>query len=208
MQSTAQGYLVFELTNSPAYLGYVGFAAGLPAWLFTLFGGVVADRMPRKKLLLITQTSMMLLAIILASLTYFRLVKPWHIVVLAFFLGIANAFDAPARQAFVTELVDRKDLTNALALNSTMFNTTTVLGPAFAGLTYALFGPAMCFTINAISFLAVIGALTLMPVGSLVNGILADKIGEPLTVQINGLVLMCLAFFLWFKFPSLRVTEE
>ncbi|UCH59104.1 MAG: MFS transporter, partial [Anaerolineales bacterium] len=162
MQSTAQGYLVFELTRSPAYLGYVGFAAGLPSWLFMLYAGVIADRMPRRKLLIITQSSMMVLAFILAGLTFSGRVQPWHIVLLALCLGVANAFDAPGRQAFVTEMVDRKDLTNAIALNSTMFNSATAVGPAVAGLTYAAVGPAWCFTINGITFLAVISALALM----------------------------------------------
>lgn len=125
MQSTAQGFLVFELTHSPAFLGYVGFAAGAPAWLFTLYGGVVADRMPRRTLLLVTQTTMMALAFVLAALTFARLVQPWHILGLAFLLGVANAFDAPARLAFVPELVEREDLTNAIALNATMFNSAT-----------------------------------------------------------------------------------
>jgi MFS family permease len=162
MQTTAQGYFVYELTKSPAYLGYVGFAAGVPAWLFTMYGGVVADRMPRRTLLVITQTSMMLLAFILAGLTFTRVVQPWHIIALAFALGIANAFDAPARLAFVTELVEREDLGNAIALNSTMFNTATAIGPAAAGIAYALFGPGWCFTINGVSFLAVIAALLAM----------------------------------------------
>ena len=162
MQSTAQGYLVYELTRSPAFLGYVGFAAGLPSWLFMLYAGVIADRMPRRKLLLITQTMMMALAFVLAGLTFSGLVRPWHIVVLAFCLGMANAFDAPGRQAFVTELVERKDLTNAIALNSTMFNAATAVGPAVGGLIYAGLGPAWCFSINAVTFLAVIGALSLM----------------------------------------------
>ncbi|MFZ5808057.1 MAG: MFS transporter [Chloroflexota bacterium] len=162
MQSTAQGYLVFELTHSPAYLGYVGFAAGLPAWLFTLYGGFVADRVPRRTLLILTQAFMMILAAVLAALTFSGLVRPWHIIGLAFLLGIANAFDAPARLAFVLELVSREDLTNAVALNATMFNTATAFGPAVAGLTYAAFGPAWCFTINAVSFLAIIAALWMM----------------------------------------------
>src|SRR5512135_1686069 len=92
MQATAQGYLVFQLTASPAYLGYVGFAAGLPVWLFTLYGGVISDRMARRTLLIITQTCMMILAFVLAALTFAGMVQPWHIVVLAFLLGIANAF--------------------------------------------------------------------------------------------------------------------
>jgi predicted MFS family arabinose efflux permease len=162
MQSTAQGYLIFELTKSPAFLGYVGFAAGIPSWLFTLYGGVIADRMSRRNLLVITQSGMMVLAFGLAALTFARLVQPWHILVFAFFLGIANAFDAPARQSFVLEMVSRQDLTNAIALNSTMFNTATAIGPAIGGLMYAVLGPAWCFTLNGASFLAVIAALLMM----------------------------------------------
>jgi MFS family permease len=162
MQNTAQGFLVFQLTNSPAFLGYVAFASGLPSWLFTLYGGVVADRIPRRKLIIITQATMMVLAFIQAGLVFSGLIQPWHILVMAFLLGIANAFDAPARQSFVVELVDREDLTNAIALNSTMFNMATVVGPAVAGLTYAWLGPGWCFTINGISFIAVIIALVLM----------------------------------------------
>lgn len=162
MQTTAQGYLVFELTRSPAFLGYVSFAAGMPAWIFTLYAGVISDRMSRRTLLVITQTVMMLLALILAALVFTGAVQPWHIVLLAMLLGIANAFDAPARQAFVVELVSREDMTNAIALNSTMFNAGTVVGPAVAGIVYALVGPAWCFTINGLTFLAVIAALLLM----------------------------------------------
>jgi MFS family permease len=162
MQRTAQAYLIFELTKSPVYLGYVGFAFGIPAWLFMLYGGVVADRFPRRKVLLGTQISMMILAFVLAGLTFTGAVQPWQIIILAFLLGCANAFDAPARQAFVTDLIERKDLTNAIALNSSMINMATVLGPAIAGLTYAAFGPAWCFTINGLSFIAVILALSLM----------------------------------------------
>jgi len=162
MQSTAQGYLIYQLTGSPTYLGLVGFFGGLPSWLFTLFGGVVADRLPRRTLLIITQTVMLILAFILAGLTFTDLVQPWHIIVLAFLLGVANAFDAPARVSFVVELVNREDMTNAIAMNSTMFNIATVVGPSIAGLTYAGFGPAWCFTLNGISFLAVIGALVMM----------------------------------------------
>jgi predicted MFS family arabinose efflux permease len=162
MQTAAQGYLVFQLTHSAAFLGYVGFAAGVPVWLFTLFGGVLADRLPRRRLLILTQSYMMLLALALAALTFSRLVRPWHIVVLAFLLGAGNAFDAPARQSFVLEMVDRKTLSNAIALNSAMFNTAIAVGPAIGGLTYAAFGPGWCFTLNALSFLAVIAALAAM----------------------------------------------
>jgi len=164
MQATAQGYFIYELTQSPVFLGYVGFAAGAPTWLFTLYGGVISDRMSRRTLLVITQTSMMILAFILAALTFAGVVQPWHIIVLAFLLGIANAFDAPARQSFVLEMVPREDMTNAIALNSTMFNSATAVGPAVAGVTYALLGPAWCFTINGLSFIAVIVALLMMDI--------------------------------------------
>ncbi|MEO7908189.1 MAG: MFS transporter [Roseiflexaceae bacterium] len=162
MQATAQGYLVFQLTQSPAYLGYVGFAGGVPAWLFTLYGGVIADRMSRRTLMLITQTVMMILAFVLAGLVFADLVQPWQIVTLAFLLGVANAFDGPARLAFVVELVDREDLTNAIALNSSMFNLASATGPAMAGLAYAFVGPAWCFLLNGFSFLASIWALLRM----------------------------------------------
>jgi len=162
MQVSAQGFLVFELTGSSAYLGYVAFAAGLPAWLFMLWGGVVADRVSRRTLLMVTQSVMMLLAVVLAVLTFLGVVQPWHILVLAAFSGAAGAFDAPARLAFVLEMVDRDELTNAIALNSTMFNTATTLGPAVAGLVYAFAGPGWCFLSNAASFLAVLAALGMM----------------------------------------------
>jgi len=161
-QSAAQGYLIYELTKSPAYLGYVSFANGLPTWIFTLYAGAIADRVSRRTLMVITQSGMMVLAFILAFLTFTNVVQWWHILILAFLLGVCNAFDAPARQAFVVEIVDRKDLTNAIALNSTMFNLAMVLGPAFGGLIYAWVGPGWCFTINGISFIAVILALLLM----------------------------------------------
>lgn len=162
MQSTAQGYLIYQLTKSTTYLGLIGFMGGVPILLFSLYGGWVADRISRRTLLVVTQTSMMTLAFILAALDFAKIVQPWHILVLALLLGVANAFDAPARISFVLELVDREDMNNAIALNSTMYNTATVVGPSVAGLTYAAFGAAWCFTINGISFIAVIAALLLM----------------------------------------------
>ena len=162
MQTTAQGYLVYELTKSEAFLGYVGFASGVATWAFTLYGGAVADRVPRRNLIVVTQTFSMLLAFALSLLAFLRIVSPWHIIVLAFLLGVVNAFDGPARQSFVLEMVDRPVLTNAIALNSMMFNSATAVGPAVGGLTYALFGPGWCFAINGISFLAVIAALLAM----------------------------------------------
>jgi len=162
MQITAQGFLIYDITRSPAYLGYIGFASGLPTWIFMLYGGVIADRFSKRRTLMITQTIMMLLAAVLAVLTFTDLVLPWHIILLAFLLGTANAFDAPSRVSFVNELVNKADLTNAIALNSTMFNTATAIGPAIAGIAYAFAGPAWCFTINALSFIGVLVAMKKM----------------------------------------------
>ena len=162
MQATAQGYLIYQITRSPNYLGLVGFMAGVPTLVFSLFGGWIADRISRRTLLVITQSVMMILAFILGALDFANIVKPWHILVLAFLLGVANAFDAPARISFVLELVEREDMNNAIALNSTMYNIATVVGPSVAGLTYAAFGAAWCFMINGLSFIAVIVALLLM----------------------------------------------
>jgi len=169
MQSTAQAFFIYELTHSPAFLGYVGFASGIPTWLFMLYGGVIADRFPRRNIIVVTQIVMMLFAFILAFLTFANIVQPWHIILLAFLLGITNAFDAPARQAFVNELVDKEDLINAIALNSTMFHTAAAIGPAIAGITYAVLGPAWCFTINGISFIAVIYNLLRMKLNSVIK---------------------------------------
>jgi len=162
MQTAAQGFLVFELTQSPAFLGYVGFAAGVPSWMFMLYGGVIADRIPRRTIIAVAQAAMMVLAFLLAALVATGRVQPWHVVALALLSGVANAFDAPSRQAFVVELVEREDLTNAIALNATMFNAAAVVGPAIAGVVYALLGPAWCFTLNGLSYLAVIAALLAM----------------------------------------------
>ncbi len=182
MQSTAQGFLVFQLTRSPAWLGYVALASGVPPWLFMMYGGAVSDRMSKRRLLVVTQIMMMLCAVALAALTATGLVRPWHIIVLSACLGIANAFDAPARQAFVVDLVPKKDVGNAIALNSAMFNTGAAVGPAIAGIVYAAMGPAWCFGINAASFLAIIAGLSamrferreaVMPQGSILQGIWA-----------------------------------
>jgi MFS family permease len=163
MQSAAFGFLIFQLTHSTAFLGLTGFVAGAPTWMFMLYAGVVADRIPRRKLMLITQTGMMTLAFVASVLVFLNVVRPWHILVLAFGFGVANAFDAPARHALVKELVDdAEDMTNAIALNAAMFNTATALGPAVGGLTYAAFGPGWCFAINGLSFIAVLAALMMM----------------------------------------------
>ncbi|MBN1956714.1 MAG: MFS transporter [Desulfuromonadales bacterium] len=162
MQTAAQGFLVFELTNSSAYLGYVAFATGAPSFLLMLFGGVYSDRVSRRNLIIVTQMSMMLLALILAALTFLKIVQPWQILILALLLGVVNAFDAPARLAFVLEMVERKDLANAISFNSMLFNLGVLIGPAVAGLVYVSLGAAWCFTLNGLSFIAVIIALFAM----------------------------------------------
>lgn len=161
-QGAAQGYLIYELTGSPAFLGLVSFASGAPSWLFTLFAGAIADRLPRRTVMIWVQTAMAIFAGLMAALVFLGEIQAWHILVLAVLSGTANAFDAPVRQSFVVELVERKDLSNAIALNAIMFNSAVVLGPALGGVIYAAFGPGWCFTINAVSFLAVIVALVLM----------------------------------------------
>lgn len=163
-QITAEAFLVFELTHSPSYLGYVGFAAGIPSWLFMFYGGVIADRVSRRLVLMITQSVMMILSTILAVLTFSGHIEAWHILVISFISGIAIAFDAPARQSFINDLVHQEHLTNAIALNATMFNTASAVGPAFSGVLYALVGPGWCFTINAVSFIAVIIGLGLIKI--------------------------------------------
>lgn len=162
MQATAQGFLLYELTESPIMLGLAGFSSGIPIWLFSLYSGMISDRFPRRKVILVAQIAMMILGFTLAFLAFTNLVQPWHIIGLAFLLGTANAFDAPARQSFVVDMVPREELTNAIALNSSVFNLGTIIGPSIAGIVYAWLGPSWCFTINGITFIPVIGALLLM----------------------------------------------
>lgn len=188
-QITAEGFLIYQLTKSPEYLGYVSFASGLPSWFITLYAGAIADRVPRRTLMVITQSSMLVFAFILAILAFTNIVQWWHILILAFLMGISNAFDAPARQAFILEMVEREDMTNAIALNSTMFNLAVVLGPAIGGLIYAAVGPGLCFTINGISFIAVIIALLLMKLKPFVpvkrNGSTLNEVKEGLRYVVN-----------------------
>jgi MFS family permease len=169
MQNVAQGWLVYSLTGSPLKLTLVVFAAGVPVLLISPWAGVLADRLPKRRLLLATQTVMMLLAFILAADVMLGTVRWWHIGILAFLLGVANAFDGPTRQAFVVEMVGRKELTNAIALNSAMFNAARIVGPALAGVVLAAVGPEWCFALNGLSFLAVIAGLALMDVAPFVG---------------------------------------
>jgi MFS family permease len=164
MQSIAQAWLVYQLSHSELMLGVVGFAAAIPALIVTPFGGVIVDRVPKRKLLVITQSCAMLLAFILALLSFLNLVQVWHIVALAFGLGLVNAFDGPGRQAFVVEMVGRDDLPNAIAVNSMMFNGARVIGPAIGGVLLASVGASWCFFINGLSFLAVIAGLLAMKI--------------------------------------------
>ncbi len=162
MQIIAQGWLVYQITHSDLTLGIVGFASAIPTLLISPWGGVIVDRVHKRTLLILTQTGAMLLAFILAALAFANVVKEWHIIILAAGLGVVNSFDAPARQAFVVDMVGREDLPNAIALNSMMFNSARIIGPAMGGLLLAVIGPAWCFTINGISFFAVILGLWAM----------------------------------------------
>ena len=162
MQSIAQSWLIYRLTGSPALLGAVGFTSQFPVFLLAPLGGIVADRFRRQVLLIITQTSAMILAALLAGLTLTGHVRIWHIFVLGAALGVVNAFDIPVRQSFVVEMVDRPDLMNAIALNSAMFNGARVVGPALAGLLVSTIGEGWCFAANAVSYLAVIAGLMRM----------------------------------------------
>jgi predicted MFS family arabinose efflux permease len=162
MQNVAQGWLVLTLTNSAFWLGVVGFAGSVPFLLFTLFGGVIADRVDKRRLLIVTQTVMMTLAFVLAALAWLKLINVWGVIVIAFLNGMAMAMNAPSYQALVPRLVEREDLTNAIALNSAQFNLSRILGPTLGGYAMALIGVAGNFFLNGVSFLAVLWALTLI----------------------------------------------
>src|SRR5512135_2926913 len=184
MQVVAQAWLVYELTHSELMLGIVGFAAAIPSLLISPWGGVVVDRVNKRNLLVITQALAMMLAFILAALTFAGIVQVWEIIMLAALLGVVNAFDGPARQAFVVEMVGREDLSNAIAINSMMFNGARVIGPALGGILLATVGTAWCFFINGVSFLAVIVCLLLMRLTPHTREL---KIGSPWTDLKHGL---------------------
>ena len=159
MQNVAQGWLVLLLTNSAFWLGVVGFAGSIPFLLFTLFGGVIADRADKRRLLFITQTVMMLLAFLLAALAWQKVITVGEVAAIAFLNGVAMALNAPSYQAMVPRLVKREDLTNALALNSAQFNMSRIVGPSLGGYAMLAFGVAGNFFLNGFSFLAVLVAL-------------------------------------------------
>ncbi|HMO56163.1 MAG TPA: MFS transporter [Roseiflexaceae bacterium] len=162
MQTTAQAWLVLQLTNSAFAIGLVATLQFLPVLLLSLVGGVIADRVPRFRLILVMQILAMLLTAIFAALVGSDLIQLWHVYLLAALQGLVNAIDQPVRQAFAIELVDRERRTNAVALNSIMFNLARIVGPALAGILIAPFGIALVLWLNAASFLAVIGGLLLM----------------------------------------------
>ena len=167
MQSIGQAWLVLELTHSAWLLGVVGALQFLPVMLLSLFGGVLADRLPKRKVLLFTQSFAMLQAVLLWALVASGQVQIWHVLVLAALLGLTNSLDMPTRQAFVVEMVGREDLTNAIALNSSLFNMARIVGPGIGGLIIAWLGVAPLFLLNAISFIAVIIGLALIDMNHL-----------------------------------------
>jgi MFS family permease len=169
MQTVAQSWLIYRLSHSAFLLGGVGFASQVPVFLLAAFGGHLADRHDRRKLLLMTQGASMLLAATLAALTLTNHIREWHIFVLAALLGVVNAVDMPTRQAFLSQMVDRSDLVNAIALNSSMFNGARIVGPAIAGVLVAAIGEGWCFFVNALSYIAVIAGLLQMQLPAFVR---------------------------------------
>jgi MFS family permease len=165
LQTTAMSWLVYRLTGSVFLLGVVGFCSQLPLLVLSPFAGVLSDRWKRRAILRVTQSLALVQASLIAALVIAKTVQPWHIIILSVFLGIVNSFDIPARQSFMMEMVDDKnDLSNAISLNSAMVNSARLIGPAIAGILIAMVGEGACFTLNALSFIAVIYALNMMKV--------------------------------------------
>jgi MFS family permease len=209
MQRTAVAWVIYSISHSAKMLGLAVFAQQFPSFLLSLYGGIVSDRFSRYKILLVTQTASMIQAIFLAILILTNHYVIWEIMVLSVVLGIINAFDVPARQPMVHEMISNKeDITNALALNSGMVNIARLVGPALSGLVLAKFGAGICFSLNALSFIAVIASLLLMKlpefkpptekkkvVADLVEGFKylkqAPKIGTVL------LLIICLSLFVF-----------
>jgi MFS family permease len=162
MQGIAESWLVYRLTGSAALLGVAGFASQIPVLFLATIGGSVADRYNRHRILVVTQTASMILPLTLAALVFSGRVQVWHVFALAAGLGIVNAFDVPARQSFVVEMVGREDLVNAIALNSSIVNAARAIGPAIAGVLMAAVGEGWCFLINGVSYIAVITGLLMM----------------------------------------------
>jgi MFS family permease len=181
MQSVAQNWLVLTLTGSAFFLGLDAFLGQLPIMLFTLIGGVVADRHDRRRVLLASQYVQMSTAFALAALVYFDVVKIWYVLALSFTTGCAQAFGGPAYQSLVPALVEKKDLPNAIALNSIQFNLARVIGPLLAGIALATLGTVFCFAANGVSFVAVIAALMMLHVPARVS-----LPPQPMLAQLRG----------------------
>src|SRR5258708_7010632 len=164
MQTTAQLWLVYKLTGSAALLGVFGFASQVPMLFLSSIGGYLRAHYNRHRRVSATQTCSMILAFALAALTLTNVIREWEVIVIAFLVGIVNAFDVPIRQAFFVQMVGKEDLPNAIALNSSIFNGARVVGPAIAGFAIAWCGAGWCFFLNGLSFVAVIGALLAMRV--------------------------------------------
>jgi MFS family permease len=207
MQSVAQSWLVLELTNSPFLLGLVGTLQFAPVLVLSFVAGALADRLPKRRLLVVTQTLMCIQALILAALVYRGHVAYWHVAVMAAVYGVANTVDMPTRQAFIVEMVGRESLRSAIALNSALFNAARVVGPALAGLAIARWGTAVAFFANGVSFLPVIAALLALHADGRPRApsgrALRDEIGEglqyalrtPRVALIMTLVMAVSAFF-------------
>ena len=203
MQSVAMSWLAYRLTSSIFFLGVVSFSSGIPVLFVAPFGGVIADKFDRKKILIVTQFLSMLQAVIVTVLAITGVIQPWHIIVLSLLLGTINGFDMPTRQAFVRELVDTpEDLPNAIALNSLVFNGARLIGPPIAGLLIAFASEGVCFLINAVSFIPVLLAFAVMKIkplniprhdGSILTG-LKDGIGYAFGFVPIKVVLILLSF--------------
>jgi MFS family permease len=200
MQSIAEAWLVYRLTGSSVLLGTISFANQIPVFLVAPLGGIVADRWSRRKIVIGTQAASMLLALTLSLLTLTGMIRVWHLFVLTALLGVVNSFDIPARQAFLSDMVGREDLMNAIALNSSMFNSARIVGPAVAGILVANIGEGWCFFANGVSYIAVIAGLLMMdvrrhiPVGS--NGSMIAHVVEGFRFVIHNLPIHALLILL------------
>lgn len=183
MESTAQLWLVYKLTGSAALLGVFGFANQIPILFLSFLGGYVGDRYNRHHGVIWTQSFSMVLAFTLAGLTFANIITVWELILVAFLAGIVNAFDVPIRQSFLVEMVSKDDLPNAIALNSSIFNGARVVGPAIAGFVLAWKGATWCFTLNGMSFIAVIVALLAM---RLAGRTIIKETGSPLQSLVQG----------------------
>lgn len=213
LQVVAQNWLVLSLTNSAFLLGLVNFIGNSPMLVLSLFGGVVADRNSRKTVLLITQNAQAILMLIMAALSFFNVINIWMVVVIAFGMGIVQAFNSPAYQTIMLDLVKKEDIMNAIALNSFQFNLTRVIGPGIAGVLVTLVGVAVCFLLNGISFLAVVVALFMVrlpkPVQIVEKRPVLQEIQESLgylkrNIALSGL-LMIASLFSFFITPYLTL---